>query len=109
MKVMYKSTCIVILLLVLKQFTAYPCKGITLKSTDGGVVAARTVEWALGDAQHNKILVVPSQKAFIGQTPKGYTGKKWTGKYGFVTLTAYDQAYGPEKNLVVLPCPFILK
>jgi penicillin V acylase-like amidase (Ntn superfamily) len=28
--------------------SAYPCTGITFKSTDGGVVA-RTVEWALND------------------------------------------------------------
>ena len=29
--------------------SAYPCTGITLKSADGGVVVARTVEWALND------------------------------------------------------------
>lgn len=76
--------------------SVYPCTGITLKSNDGGVVVARTVEWALNDAQHNKILVVPRNKPFAGQTPDGYNGKKWTGKYGFVTLTAYGQPYGPD-------------
>jgi choloylglycine hydrolase len=76
--------------------TAYPCTGITLKSNDGGVVVARTVEWALNDAQHNKILVVPRNKEFIGLTPEGDNGKKWNGKYGFVTLTAYGQPYGPD-------------
>lgn len=75
---------------------AEACTGITLKSADGGVVVARTVEWALNDAQHNKILVVPRNKAFRGQTPQGYNGKSWTGKYGFVTLTAYGQPYGPD-------------
>ena len=73
-----------------------PCTGITLKSKDGGVVVARTVEWALNDAQHNQIMVVPRNKKFIGQTPDGNNGKKWDGKYGFVTLTAYGQPYGPD-------------
>jgi choloylglycine hydrolase len=73
-----------------------PCTGITLKCNDGGFVVARTVEWALNDAQHNKILIVPRNKKFIGQTPQGYNGKKWDGKYGFVTLTAYGQPYGPD-------------
>lgn len=53
----------------------YPCTGITLKSKDGGVLVARTVEWALNDAQHHKILVVPRNKTFVGQTPEGYNGK----------------------------------
>ena len=75
---------------------AFPCTGITLKSKDGGIVVARTVEWALNDAQHNKILVVPRNKKFVGQTPEGNNGKRWDGKYGFVTLTAYGQPYGPD-------------
>ena len=75
---------------------AFACTGITLKSKDGGIIVARTVEWALSDAQHNKILIVPRNKKFKGQTPQGYNGKSWTGKYGFVTLTAYGQNYGPD-------------
>ncbi len=74
----------------------YPCTGITLTSRDGGIVVARTVEWALNDAQHNQLLIVPRNKSFAGQTPEGYNGKKWQGKYGFVTLTAYGQPYGPD-------------
>jgi choloylglycine hydrolase len=81
---------------ILLNTSAYPCTGITLKSNDGGFVVARTVEWALNDAQHNQILVVPRNKNFVGQTPDGYNGKKWNGKYGFVTLTAYGQPYGPD-------------
>jgi len=84
------------LALLLISTNVFPCTGITLKSNDGGVVVSSTVEWALNDAQHNKILVVPRNKQFKGQTPQGYNGKAWTGKYGFVTLTAYDQPYGPD-------------
>jgi choloylglycine hydrolase len=88
------ATLFTALLCLTKQANA--CTGITLKSADGAVVVARTVEWALNDAQHNKIMVVPRNKVFRGQTPQGYNGKTWTGKYGFVTLTAYGQPYGPD-------------
>ncbi len=81
---------------ILLYTSSYACTGITLKSNDGGFVVARTVEWALNDAQHNQILVVPRNKNFVGQTPDGFNGKKWNGKYGFVTLTAYGQPYGPD-------------
>lgn len=91
-----KKIIATILTLLMMSSIAYPCTGITLKSNDDGVVVARTVEWALNDAQHNKILIVPRNKQFIGQTPEGYNGKKWNGKYGFVTLTAYGQPYGPD-------------
>ena len=83
-------------ILLLINSNVYPCTGITLKTNNGEFVVARTVEWALNDAQHNKILVVPRNKKFIGQTPKGYNGKKWIGNYGFITLTAYGQPYGPD-------------
>jgi choloylglycine hydrolase len=72
------------------------CTGITLLSKDGGVIVARTVEWALNDAQHNQILVVPRNKQFKAQTPDGLNGKSWNGKYGFISLTAYGQPYGPD-------------
>lgn len=84
------------ILMLMFSTNVFPCTGITLKSKDGGVVVARTVEWALNDAQHNKILIVPRNKKFKGQTPQGYNGKAWTGKYGFVSLTAYGQPYGPD-------------
>ena len=96
MKNKFKKIIALTLAFLMFSTSASPCTGITLKSNDGGFVVARTVEWALNDAQHNKILVVPRNKKFTGQTPEGYNGKKWNGKYGFVTLTAYDQPYGPD-------------
>jgi len=81
------------------------CTGISLKSTDGAVIVGRTVEWALSDAQHNRIMVVPRGKAFVAMTPGGSNGRRWTGRHGFVSMTAYDQPYGPdglnEKGLYV--------
>ena len=46
-----KTYSIVAAFLALGLFSApiYSCTGITLKSKDGAVVVARTVEWALGD------------------------------------------------------------
>ena len=72
------------------------CTGISLRSADGGVVVARTVEWALGDAQHDRLALFPRRKAFTGLTPGGSNGLKWESRYGFVSLTAYGQNYGPD-------------
>ena len=91
-----QSSVTAFLLLSLISTPIYSCTGITLKSKDGAVIVARTVEWALNDAQHNKILIVPRDKEFKAQTPMGLNGKNWKGRYGFVTLTAYDQPYGPD-------------
>ena len=72
------------------------CTGISLTSADGGVVVARTVEWALGDAQHDRLALFPRGKTFTGLTPGGSNGLKWQARHGFVSLTAYGQDYGPD-------------
>jgi choloylglycine hydrolase len=75
---------------------AAACTGISLNSADGGVVCARTVEWALGDAHHDTLVLFPRNHAFTALTPGGENGLKWTGRYGFVSLTAYGEEYGPD-------------
>jgi choloylglycine hydrolase len=84
---------------------AWACTGISLKSNDGAVIAARTVEWALGDANHDTLIIFPRNQSFKALTPDGENGLSWTGKHGFVSLTAYGQDYGPdalnEKGLYV--------
>ena len=72
------------------------CTGISLKSADGATVVARTVEWALSDAHHDRVGVFGRGRQSIAQTPSGRDGKQWTGRYGFVSLTAYGQPYGPD-------------
>lgn len=72
------------------------CTGISLESADGSVVVARTVEWALGDAQHNRISVFPRNQKYVGLTPEGATGLRWSGRHGFISMTAYGQPYGPD-------------
>jgi choloylglycine hydrolase len=97
--------CAISVLFAIHQVPGSACTGISLKSQDGGVVVARTVEWALGDAKHNQIVVFPRNKSYRGQTPDGMNGKSWAGKYGLVSVAAYDQPFGPdamnEKGLYV--------
>ena len=64
MKNKFKRITATYLALLMVSSSAFQCTGITIKSKDGGVVVSRTVEWALNDAQHNKILIVPRNKQF---------------------------------------------
>lgn len=92
-------------IVTLATSVALACTGISLKSKDGAVITARTVEWALGDARHDVVVVFPRNQSFKALTPEGENGLAWTGKHGFVSLTAYGQDYGPdglnEKGLYV--------
>jgi len=72
------------------------CTGISLTAKDHSVVVARTVEWALGDAQHNRLMIFPRSKSFTAQTPDGLNGLKWSGKFGFISVTGYEQDFGPD-------------
>lgn len=76
--------------------TTNACTGISLRSRDGAVIAARTVEWALGDAHHDALVIFPRGHEFRALTPDGKNGLKWTGTHGFVSLTAYGEEYGPD-------------
>jgi choloylglycine hydrolase len=88
--------CAVGTALALYQVPASACTGISLASDDGGVIVARTVEWALGDAKHNQIVIFPRGKVFRAQTPDGLNGMTWKGKFGLVSVGAYDQPHGPD-------------
>ncbi|GAB3142646.1 linear amide C-N hydrolase [Marisediminicola antarctica] len=72
------------------------CTGISLTATDSSVIVGRTVEWALSDAHHDRIIVVPRHTRFTALTPQGANGMQWTGKYGYTSITAYGQDYGPD-------------
>ncbi len=87
------------------QLPALACTGISLKAENGAVVVGRTVEWSLSNAFHDRIAIFPRHKKFVALTPDGKNGMRWTGRYGFITMTAYGQDYGPdgmnEKGLYV--------
>ena len=78
------------------NLAAFACTGITICSKDGGIVVGRTVEWSLSNAHLNDILVVPRHKKFRGMPQENIKCKEWNGKYGFITMTAYGQDFGPD-------------
>jgi choloylglycine hydrolase len=82
--------------LLLSVASLHACTGISLSTVDGDVVVGRTVEWALSDASHYRLAVFPRDWSYSAQVPEGAQGMAWTGEYGFVTMTAYGQNYGPD-------------
>jgi len=65
--------------------TTDACTGIRLVAMDGSVVYGRTMEWGTFDL-HSQVAIVPRGYNFVGMTPDGPNGKKWTAKYGFTGL-----------------------
>jgi len=63
---------------------AEACTGIRLIATDGTVVHARTLEFAI--ELNSEAMVVPRGYARTGTTPDGQPGLKWTAKYASVGL-----------------------
>jgi len=61
---------------------AEACTGIRLTAKDGGVVAARTLEFGF-DVKSNA-MVIPAGAAITGQLPDGGQGIRYTTKYGIV-------------------------
>lgn len=104
-KLILYFACATAALLSVNPVSTLACTGISLTSQDDGVIVARTVEWALGDAKHNQIVIFPRGKVFRAQTPDGLNGMTWKGKYGLVSVSGYDQPHGPdamnEKGLYV--------
>lgn len=96
---------VLLFVLLFRVDAASACTGISLKAGDGSVVAARTVEWGLSDAEHDRLVIVPRGWRFSATAPEGAKGKQWSGRYGFVSLSAYGQPFGPdgmnEKGLYV--------
>jgi choloylglycine hydrolase len=74
------------LLLIAALFSCAPsapaCTGITIKSRDGTVIRARTLEF--GEKLHSNLVIVPRGYAFTAGDGGDIRGMKWTAKYGFV-------------------------
>ncbi len=62
--------------------TTEACTGITLIATDGTVVHARTLEFAIDI--DSSVIMVPRGYARTGTTPDGKPGLQWTAKYASV-------------------------
>ena len=65
---------------------AQACTGIRLIAKDGGVVAARTLEF--GFDLHSDVLVVPAGTVLNGTLPDGGKGISYRTKYGFLGANA---------------------
>ncbi len=60
---------------------AQACTGIRLVAKDGGVVAARSLEFGLD--LHSDVMVVPAGTSLTGTLPDGGKGISYQTKYGF--------------------------
>ncbi len=66
---------------------ASACTSFLLKTSDGGAVYGRTMEF--GFQLDSAAIVVPRRFALAGSGPNGKPGLAWTAKYGAVGLNAY--------------------
>jgi len=67
---------------------AQACTGIQLVAKDGGVVAARTLEF--GTDLKSNVLVIPAGTAMTGSLPDGGAGVRYTTKYGMAGANGAD-------------------
>jgi choloylglycine hydrolase len=65
---------------------AEACTGIRLVAKDGGVVAARSLEF--GFDLHSEVMIVPAGTALTGSLPDGGKGISYKTKYGFAGANA---------------------
>jgi choloylglycine hydrolase len=64
------------------------CTSIRIKTADGLVFYARTMEYAV--LLHSGVSVVPRGTEFVGTLPDGSSnGRRWRAKYAFVGMNAY--------------------
>lgn len=80
------------------------CTSIRLKTTDGCVVYARTMEY--GQDLGSNVLIIPKGVALVGTLPDGSAkGLRYTAKYGAVGMNAFGSTIVSdgmnEKGLVV--------
>ena len=81
---------LMILAIVGIHHKANSCTGITLNSTDGAHIVARTVEWANGESPSDYI-IVPRGYEQQSMLPDGTrTGMRYNAFYGFVGLASED-------------------
>jgi choloylglycine hydrolase len=64
------------------------CTGICIKTKDGAVIIARTLEFVF-DLQSN-VIVVPRNMEFVGTAPGNKPGLAWKTKYGIAGTNAFD-------------------
>ncbi len=76
--------------------SASACTGITLRTSKGEIVVARTIEWAL-QPLNSQYVIVPrghSQRALLAQSPEG--GLRMTARFGYVGLAVEQPEFIAE-------------
>ena len=74
------------------------CTGISLFTTQGDPVHARTIEWGNFDL-NSRLIVSPRGHRYISQLPMEKQGISWTGNYGFVGISvSQDNFIGEGMN-----------
>ena len=82
--------CVILTIFCILFFIAgqgLACTGIKLKTSDGSLIYARTLEYAV-DLQ-SKLIAVPAGYEFTGKTPDETPGLKWKVKYAFVGVGSF--------------------
>lgn len=78
--------------------TASACTGISLTTTEGQSVHARTIEWASGPMD-SALVVAPRHLQCTSPLPKEQTGLTWTNRYGYVGISLIsDRIIGEGMN-----------
>lgn len=78
--------------LALGPTSAAACTGISLVTTEGAHVQARTIEW--GDFDLNSRLIVsPRGTTFTSRLPMEKTGRTWTSRLGFVGISVSEDRF----------------
>ena len=71
---------------------AVACTGVSLVTTGGEHVHARTIEWGSFDLQ-SKLVISPRGHSYTSMLPKDKTGLTWTSRYGFVGISVSDDRF----------------
>ena len=77
---------------IVSQVPAGACTVITLKSKDGAIVAARTIEWA-ESVMNSMYVVVPRNQELQSLTPTGMDGIKFRSKHGDVGVAVEQKEF----------------
>ncbi len=72
--------------LVASVAVSLACTGISLRSADGAIVMARTIEWGSNELPSN-LTIVPRGYCQTSFTPTGVNGLEFKAKYGYVGVS----------------------
>ncbi len=86
---MVKRTLISVLtILLLLNTVAFSCSYFVLKAKDNTVVSGRSMEFPVD--LKSQIVIIPAGITCDNRDAKGVQGLKWTTKYGFLGINAFD-------------------